>query len=122
MLEEGFNTAMPLRAGPLVRALIVAGAPMLFGITACTEQKPWPSSQAAELKSVIISIEGMSCSACTARVKKTLTSIDGVAGVEVDLAGRQARVRFDPSRLAPDRLVIAVNGLGYRAGAPAEAK
>lgn len=105
-----------------MRALIVAGAPLLFGIAACTEQKPLPSTQAAELKSVIIPIEGMSCSACVARVKKTLTSIDGVAGVEMDLAGRQARVRFDPSRLAPDRLVTAVNGLGYRAGAPAEAK
>lgn len=113
---------MPLRAGRLAQALIVAGAPFLFALAGCTEQKPLPSARAADMKVVFIPIEGMSCSACAARVKKTLISMEGVAGVQVDLARRNARVRFDPSRLAPDRLVTAVNGLGYRAGAPAEAK
>lgn len=113
---------MPLRAGALAQALIVAGAAFVFGLGACTEQKALPGGQAAGVKVVAVPIEGMSCSACAARVKKTLSSIDGVIGVEVDLAGRQARVRFDPSRLAADRFVTAVNGLGYRAGVPAEAK
>ena len=74
------------------------------------------------MKTVIIPIEGMSCGACAARVKRTLTSIDGVADVEVNLAERNARVRFAPSKLSPDRLVSAVNGLGYQAGAPAESR
>jgi copper chaperone CopZ len=112
---------MTFRAGRLARALIVAGAPLLLG-AACTERKPPPGTQAAGLKLVEIPIEGMSCSACAARVKKSLSSIDGVAGVEVDLAGRKARVRFEPGRVAQDRLVSAVNGLGYRAGSPAEAR
>ncbi len=72
------------------------------------------------MKTVIIPIEGMSCSACTARVKKALTSIDGVSEVDVNLADRNARVRFAPSKLSPDRLVGAVNGLGYHASAPTE--
>ncbi|MBI4589090.1 MAG: heavy-metal-associated domain-containing protein [Candidatus Rokubacteria bacterium] len=73
------------------------------------------------MKTVIIPIEGMSCSACAARVKKALTSIDGVSDVEVNLADRNARVRFAPCKLSSDRLVGAVNGLGYHASAPAEA-
>jgi len=74
------------------------------------------------MKVVQIPVEGMSCAACAARVKKTLTSIGGVADVEVSLVERSARVRFDPSRLSPDQLVAAIKGLGYQAGAPADAK
>ena len=74
------------------------------------------------MKMVQIPVEGMSCAACVARVKKTLTSIGGVSDVEVSLVKRNARVRFDPSRLSPDQLVAAINGLGYHAGAPAEAR
>ncbi|MBI4558680.1 MAG: copper ion binding protein [Candidatus Hydrogenedentes bacterium] len=72
-------------------------------------------------KVLVIPVEGMSCVACAARVKKTLTSIAGVGDVQVSLAERNARVRFDPSRLAPDQLVAAINGLGYQAGIPKEA-
>jgi Cu+-exporting ATPase len=64
----------------------------------------------------------MSCAACAARVRKTLASIDGVSDVEVSLVERRARARFDPARLSPGKLVEAINGLGYRAGTPAEAR
>ena len=74
------------------------------------------------MKVVEIPVEGMSCAACVARVKKTLTSMGGVSDVEVSLLKRRARVRFDPSRLSPDQLVGAIKGLGYQAGAPAEAR
>lgn len=96
---------------------------LILALGACN---PSSSGQAANqevnMKTVIIPIEGMSCSACIARLKKTLTGIDGVADVEVNLAERNARVRFAPSKLSPDRLVSAVNELGYRASAPAEAR
>lgn len=103
----------------------VVGAFVLFAaIGGCPSQESPPpaASQEINMKTVIIPIEGMSCSACAARVRKTLTSIDGVSGVEVNLAERNARVRFDPSKLSPDRLVSAVNGLGYHASTPTEAK
>lgn len=107
---------------PVVAMLAVAGA-FAFGAGACSNQETSrPSAtEEANLKTVIIPIEGMSCAACAARVKKALTSIDGVADVEVNLADRNARVRFAPSKLSPDRLVSAVNGLGYHASTPTEA-
>lgn len=70
------------------------------------------------MKSVLLPIEGMTCSSCVARVKKELLALDGVAEVSVDLVERQARVRFDGEKLSKDRLVTAVDGLGYRAGVP----
>jgi Cu+-exporting ATPase len=104
-------------------AAIVVASSVAFVATGCTQESSRPSAtQEDNLKTVIIPIEGMSCSACAARVKKALTSIDGVADVEVNLADRNARVRFAPSKLSPDRLVSAVNGLGYHASAPTEVR
>lgn len=109
----------------LVTVALVAGLGGTLGLaaTACNRQEtPRPSAaEEVNMKTVIIPIEGMSCSACAARVKKALNSIDGVSEVEVNLGDRNARVRFAPSKLSLDRLVGAVNGLGYRASAPTEA-
>lgn len=105
----------------VVLALLGAFA-LLATLSACTNRAAPTADQGAHMKTVVIPVEGMSCAACVARIKKTLTSIDGVGEIEVSLGERSARIHFDPSRLSPDRLVAAINGLGYRAGAPAEAK
>lgn len=113
----------PARAGRALAAVVSASV-LFAALGGCPGQEAPRLSAAREtdLKTVILPIEGMSCVACAARVKKTLTSIDGVSAVEVNLAERNARVRFAPAKLSPTRLVAAVDGLGYRAGPPAEPK
>lgn len=111
------------RAAPvIVLAGVLLGLAPWLGACANKEPPQGTTTQGVSMKTVIMPIEGMSCSACAARVRRALTSIDGVADVEVNLAERNARVRFDPSKLSPDRLTAAVNGLGYTAGAPVEAR
>jgi len=78
------------------------------------------SNQEVSSMTVVIPIEGMSCASCTARVKRTLTSLDGVTNVEVDLGERRARVSFDATKLTAGRLVTEINALGYTAGTPTE--
>ena len=96
-------------------------------LAACANEEGHPRAtpsitQEVNVKTVIIPIEGMSCSACAARVKKMLTSMAGVSNVEVNLAQRNARIQFAPGKLSAAQLVAAINGLGYQASAPAEAK
>ncbi len=114
----------PLGVAPFRRVyVLVASVLFLFGLViGCNAQRTPANNQQADMNTVVIPVEGMSCVACASRVKKTLTSIAGVGDVQVSLAERNARVRFDPSRFAPDRLVAAINGLGYQAGTPTEAK
>lgn len=76
------------------------------------------AAPSAETATVTIPIEGMTCSACVARVKRTLKSMDGVKAVEVRLAERDTRVRYEPTKVTPERLVAAINKLGYKAGTP----
>lgn len=79
------------------------------------------SAKGAHMKTVVIPVEGMSCGSCAGKVKRTLKDINGVGEAVVDLAERRVTVDYDPRQLAPERLVAAINGLGYKAGAPAEA-
>lgn len=103
-------------------AIVIALALVVVGVFSRQQSSPPTSTEEVHMNTVVIPVEGMSCVACAARVKKTLSSIAGVGDVQVSLADRNARVRFDASRIAPDRLVAAINGLGYQAGTPTEAE
>ncbi|HKO38375.1 MAG TPA: heavy metal translocating P-type ATPase [Solirubrobacterales bacterium] len=63
-------------------------------------------------------IEGMTCSSCAGRVEKSLNQLEGVEAT-VNFATERASVSFDPARVEPERLVEAVEGVGYSASLPA---
>ena len=72
-----------------------------------------------QARTVAIPIQGMSCGACAAGVKKKLKAIKGVQEVEVNLEHRHARVRYAEAEVPLESLVAAINELGYKAGTPA---
>lgn len=74
-----------------------------------------------DLKEVRLPIQGMVCGACVANVKRGLKSMDGVEEVEVSLEKREARIRYDPWRIAPEKFASTVKNLGYTPGESAEA-
>ena len=53
-------------------------------------------------------IEGLLCSACAASVRRRLEALAGVRGAQVDLERGEARVTYDPTRIAPPALAAAV--------------
>lgn len=95
-------------------------------LTATTDQSKQAELQAAladnELQVAIIPVEGMSCAACAARVKRTLTDIEGVVSAEVSLTERNVKVRYVDQKLSSENLVAAINALGYKARAPIAAE
>ena len=44
----------------------------------------------------LLSVKGMTCSACSAKVRNALTGVSGVKTAEVDLKSGQAKVIADP--------------------------
>ena len=106
----------------VILAAVGIALALVVGVFSRQDTSLSTSTEEAQMSTVVIPVEGMSCVACAARVKKTVTSIAGVGDVEVSLAEGKARVRFDPRRSALDQIVAAINGLGYRAGTPTEAK
>ncbi|MEO7907227.1 MAG: heavy metal-associated domain-containing protein [Saprospiraceae bacterium] len=65
-----------------------------------------------------MSVHGMTCSACQARVKRTIKSLDGVVDAEVSLENKMAVVTYDSLIIKPEQIQKAVIKDGYQAGNP----
>ena len=60
-------------------------------------------------------ITGMSCSACSAAVERTVRKIEGVAAVEVNLLANSMQVEYDETKVSADQMVAAIEKIGYGA-------
>ncbi len=60
-------------------------------------------------------VTGMSCSACSAKVEKTVSNLVGVEKVSVNLLKNSMNVEFDPNRVGVEQIVEAVSKIGYGA-------
>ena len=58
-------------------------------------------------------VSGMSCSACSAGIERTLNKIEGVLHAEVSLMGESMQVEYDERSVSRDEIIGAVMGLGY---------
>ena len=65
------------------------------------------------MQTLTLSIKGMSCAACVARVEDTLKTIPGVSDAQVNFATHQATVHHNAVLI--DTLVNAVSSAGYEA-------
>jgi Cu+-exporting ATPase len=64
------------------------------------------------LKQIELPIEGMTCSACAARIEKNLNKLPGVHAV-VNFANEKARVEFDDAATRPEELVRSIEKAGF---------
>ncbi len=74
------------------------------------------------MKETSYSVTGMSCSACSAHVQRTVAGIPGVASAEVNLTAEKLIVSFDENVVGFDVLQKAVEDAGYGLVAPLEGK
>jgi Cu+-exporting ATPase len=75
------------------------------------------AQQAAAQQAVELSIGGMTCASCAARIEKKLNKLDGVTAT-VNFATEKAAVSF-PGTVTPDDLITVVERAGYTAALPA---
>ena len=60
-------------------------------------------------------ITGMSCAACSARIEKRLSKLEGVKSVNVNLTTEKATVEYEPSQIKISDMIKVVESLGYGA-------
>ena len=83
-------------------------------MTQLEQPRPAPAEATAERPSEVeLTVAGMTCASCAARVQKVLERQDGVARAQVNLATERATVTFDPARASVDDLVAAAGRIGY---------
>jgi len=78
------------------------------------------AQQAVEQQAVELSIGGMTCASCAARIEKKLNKLDGVTAT-VNFATEKAAVSF-PGTVTSDDLIAVVERTGYTAALPAESE
>ncbi|MEW6424822.1 MAG: heavy metal translocating P-type ATPase [Bacillota bacterium] len=60
-----------------------------------------------------LTVRGMSCAACVARVERAVSALPGVLKVTVSLPAEAARVAFYPGTVTAARIKEEIRGLGY---------
>lgn len=65
------------------------------------------------MKTTEIPITGMTCSACSNRVEKGLSKLDGVDQASVNFANEKAHVTFDETKISPAAMAQKIEQLGY---------
>ena len=69
-----------------------------------------------------LTVTGMTCASCSARVEKVVGKLDGVASASVNLATERMRLEYDDSLVSFDAVKKAVEGAGYGLERKEEAK
>lgn len=67
------------------------------------------------MKTVTITVKGMTCGGCVNSVTKALKGVEGVQEANVDLQGQSATVTFDEAATHVEALKQAVEDAGYDA-------
>ncbi len=66
-------------------------------------------------ESCILSVEGMHCNHCKARVENAVMALKGVKSAVADLEKATLTAEFKQSKINEDDIVKAVNELGFKA-------
>ena len=69
---------------------------------------------------VDLELAGMTCAGCATRIERTLNKLEGVEAT-VNYATEGAAVRFDPGRIGVEKVIAAVEAIGYGAALPGAA-
>ncbi|MDR2433324.1 MAG: heavy-metal-associated domain-containing protein, partial [Treponema sp.] len=67
------------------------------------------------MQSQTLSIGGMTCAACSARVEKAVRKLEGVESAAVNLATEKATVVYNPALIRLSAIKEAVEKAGYKA-------
>ena len=70
--------------------------------------------QAAEAKTVILDVPGMTCKFCPITIRKSLQKISGVESVKSDFESKTATVTFDPDKTNVEQLMESTANAGYK--------
>lgn len=64
---------------------------------------------------ITIAVGGMRCDSCAAGIRAMLKRTSGVVSAAVSYQRKEVIVEYDPAKITPERVVEAINNLGYKA-------
>jgi len=108
-----------------VAALSLVGFETAYGCSCCCSKGAAPAAPApnqpanggsvAKTMQVTLSVSGMSCAACDAKVQKALMGVPGVRQAQVDARTGKAVVSLDEEKCDEKAMIKVVEQAGYGA-------
>ena len=102
--------------GILAALALTAGA--LFATRPSVKRTGAEDTSAAS--TAVLRVDGMTCPSCGFTVSTALRRLDGVREAKVAQAEGRAVIEYDALKVTPQRMIEAVNAVGYRARLPDE--
>lgn len=72
------------------------------------------TAYAAESKTVVLDVPGMTCKFCPVTIRKALKRVPGVIDAKADFATKTATVTYDPAKTDIKALTTATENAGYK--------
>jgi len=76
------------------------------------------SAEAGSVKTIPLTVKGMTCRMCEYPVKSALKKLPGVVDAKVSAKDGTATVTYDPEKVTPQQMADAVKKAGYKAYPP----
>ena len=65
-------------------------------------------------KRLTVDVVGMTCAACSARIEKSLSRLEGIDKANVNLSTNKATVSYDDEKIQKDDIVRTIEKTGYQ--------
>ncbi len=65
------------------------------------------------MENISINVPSVSCSTCSGKIKDELSSLKGVANVNVDMKKQVVNVEYESCSVTPDAISQKISSLGY---------
>ena len=87
-----------------------------------TQNNTTLASETKHARTVNLTIDGMTCEACSASIKTALRKLPGVGKIDIRFERKGGTVEYDPAKVDEKAIVDTVNKTGFKATAIAAAK
>lgn len=98
-------------------AVLLVAALMVFACNSANKTEKDASAQEEvnieNLVTVTIPVEGMTCEGCENAVKKSISSLDGIAEVSASFKDSIATVEYDKTAVTMDEIELKIADAGY---------
>ncbi len=101
-----------------ILAVAVAAVPLYAGAVArLVHGKSAAAAPAAgaNVASLTVRIPEMDCPACAVNIERALLKVEGIVRAEIVFKTKQVVIAYDPARIAPEKVISAVDETGFKA-------
>lgn len=66
-----------------------------------------------DTKDLTLSVPDMSCEHCVNTINSTLSGLDGIQNVKVDLSSKSVQLQYQPNQVSLQQIETALDDAGY---------